>query len=409
MKILHVCPLYYPVVGGVENVFRSVSEGMVRRGEDVTVFTTTGRSFDAFFNPAVKALSQVEEIINGVKVHRFPYRCISRLMARTVSYGWSMLHLPKDDMLKTWSALPWVPNLSKEIVNFKPDIVLAGHFRTRLSIDACRARNMVGFPLIFHTALHLDIETRLSELTIKRLNMGDALWVNTSYEKETLISYGIDESKILELGVGVNPEDFKYANGNNIRERYKIGSAPLVLFVGRKEKDKGVITVIKAMEPVWKKSPDAKLILAGVCTRPSEKRQLNEFVKKHNKSVISIDVIRDEEKKDLYEACDIFVMPSRIDSFGIVFLEAWVSGKPVIGADIGSSRSIITDGEDGYLVHFGDVETLAKRIIFLLEHPRVRREMGKCGKEKALKRYTWDHIIDTLLCRYKALVNKKEI
>lgn len=404
MKILHVCPLYYPAVGGVENVFRSVSEGMVRRGEDVTVFTTTGRSLEAFLRPAVKALPHGEEIINGVKIHRVPYRCISRLMARTVSYGWSKLHLPKDDLLKTWSTLPWVPNLSTEIAKFNPDIVLAGHFRTRISVDACRAKKEACFPLIFHTALHLDIETELSELTIKHLKMGDALWVNTSFERDALIKSGIDEAKILELGVGVNPSDFKDGNGEKIRGRYGIGKNPVILFVGRKEKDKGVVTVIEAMESVWKKLPDAKLILAGACTRPSEKKLLAEFAEKFNKSVISLDVIRDEDKNDFYNACDIFVMPSRVESFGMVYLEAWAAGKPVIGADIGSSRSVIADEEDGYLVRFGDADALAKRIIFLLENPRVRHEMGGRGKEKVLKRYTWDYIVDRLLDSYKELV-----
>src|SRR3972149_7956023 len=100
MKILHITPLYFPVVGGVENVFRAVSEGMVRRGEDVTVFTTTGRSLEAFFNPTVKALPSGDETINGVKVHRLPYRCISRLLARSLFFCGAQLSLPKTDLLK---------------------------------------------------------------------------------------------------------------------------------------------------------------------------------------------------------------------------------------------------------------------------------------------------------------------
>lgn len=407
MKILHVSPLYYPAVGGMENVFKNVSEGMVRRGEDVTVFTTTGRSLDAFFKPSVKALLQGEEILNGVKIHRLPYRCISRLMARSLSYGWSKLHLPKDDMIKTWSALPWVPNLSKKIVKFNPDVVLAGHFRTRMSVDACRAKKELRFPLMFHTALHLDMEAELSELTVKHLMMGDALWVNTSYERDALIKRGIDEAKILELGVGVNPEDFKDGNGKRVRDRYGICRSPLVLFVGRKEKDKGIVTVIEAMELVWKMMPDAKLILAGACTRAFEKRLMAEFAEKRHQSVISLDVLTDEDKRDFYDACDLFVMPSKVESFGIVYLEAWMAGRPVIGADIGSSRSVIADGEDGYLVAFGDADALAKRIVYLLENPQVRHEMGRHGREKVLKRYTWDYIVDRLLDSYRGLVRQR--
>lgn len=404
MKILHVCPLYYPAVGGVESVFRAVSEGMAKRREDVTVFTTTGRSLNAFLNPTVKPLTAGEDIINGVRVKRFPYQRISRLVARTFTHGWSMLHLPNRDSLNAWSALPWVTDLSSEITRFKPDIVLAGHFLTRVVLDACDAKKSAGFPLVFHTALHLDIGVDIPREAIELLKVGDAIWVNTSYEKDFLVSKGIEGSKILELGVGVNPDEFWNANGNRIKEKYEICNHPVVLFVGRKEKDKGVRTVVDAMEQVWRKIPEVRLILAGAFARHSERGFLDKAMGKYGKSIISIDAFKDEEKKDLYDACDIFVLPSRIESFGIAYLEAWISGKPVIGADIGSTRSIIDDGEDGYLVGFEDADTLGERIIYLLDHPDVRTKIGTRGREKVLRMYTWDHITEKLLNTYRSLV-----
>lgn len=406
MKILHVCPLYFPAVGGVENVFRAVSEGMVRRGEDVTVFTTTAVSLRAFMNPSIKPLPAGEEVINGVKVRRLPYKRVSRLIARAITHAFHTLHLPKRDILLGWSALPWVPNLTSEIIKFKPDIVLAGHFLTRIVFDACYAKRKMGFPLIYHTALHLDKGSEIPEIAFELLKMADGVWVNTSYEKSVIVEKGIEESRVFDLGVGVNPEEFRNGDGKCIRDKYGIGKDPVVLFVGRKEEAKGVGTLMEAMNQVWGKYPEAKLILAGASTGYFERQYKNNWKKRCGTSIISLDVITDEEKRDVFAACDIFVLPSCVESFGIVYLEAWISGKPVIGADIGSTRCVINDGEDGYLVRFGDAGSLAKRIIYLMANPGIGKEMGARGREKVLKQYTWDRITDNLLGLYRRLVSR---
>ncbi|MBI5197322.1 MAG: glycosyltransferase family 4 protein [Nitrospirae bacterium] len=404
MKILHVCPLYYPAVGGVENVFRAVSEGMVRRGEDVTVFTTTAPSLRAFMNPGMKPLPAGEEVIQGVRVRRFPHRRVSRLLARGVSYAYSKLHLPGREMLQAWSALPWVPHLVSEVVGYRPDIVLAGHFLTRMVVDVSRARNIALFPLVYHTALHLDTGDKISNVAVDLLKNADAVWVNTVYEKNAVVKRGIQENKVFDLGVGVDPENFLNGHGQGIRDRYGIGKAPLILFVGRKEEAKGIKTLLDAMIIVRGKYPDAKVILAGAPTPFFESRYRKSWRNSHGTSLISLDFVTDEEKRDIFAACDLFVLPSRIESFGIVYLEAWMSGKPVIGADIGSTRCIIDDGEDGYLVRFGDAAFLAKKIMDLLDHPLRGKEMGARGRKKVLERYTWEHITDRLLDLYRSLV-----
>jgi glycosyltransferase involved in cell wall biosynthesis len=86
-------------------------------------------------------------------------------------------------------------------------------------------------------------------------------------------------------------------------------------------------------------------------------------------------------------------MPSRTDSFGIVYLEAWLNGVPVIGARAGGVPEIISDGVDGYLVDFGDVPALANRIELLLRRPDIAHELGQAGRRKVLAEHTWDHKI----------------
>jgi len=95
---------------------------------------------------------------------------------------------------------------------------------------------------------------------------------------------------------------------------------------------------------------------------------------------------------DVLAATDILALPSRTDSFGIVFLDAWVNGKPVIGANAGGIPGVVSDGIDGLLVPFGDVGALATALRTLLDDPALRARLGAAGREKVLRQYTWERI-----------------
>ena len=104
--------------------------------------------------------------------------------------------------------------------------------------------------------------------------------------------------------------------------------------------------------------------------------------------------IKKEERADLISAADIVLLPSRLDCFGIVILEAWISRKPVIGCWSGAMPDIIRDGENGFLVSWGDTVTLMNRIEILLDNPDICRMMGETGRRDVLDRWTWEKITD---------------
>jgi glycosyltransferase involved in cell wall biosynthesis len=104
-------------------------------------------------------------------------------------------------------------------------------------------------------------------------------------------------------------------------------------------------------------------------------------------------------------ATDLFAMPSRIDSFGIVYLEAWAYGVPVIGCRAGGVPDVIEDGQDGVLVGYGDETGLAMAIEGLLADPQRCRAMGQRGRAKVEAHYTWDQIYDGLAAVYRELVD----
>ncbi|HEY6042186.1 MAG TPA: glycosyltransferase family 4 protein, partial [Anaerolineae bacterium] len=103
---------------------------------------------------------------------------------------------------------------------------------------------------------------------------------------------------------------------------------------------------------------------------------------------------------------DVLAMPSRTDSFGIVFLEAWFYGKPVIGARAGGVPEVIDDGRDGFLVNFGDTDMLARRIAQLLDDRVLAQEFGAAGREKVLQNWTWDKIYPQIETLYHQVSGK---
>jgi glycogen(starch) synthase len=99
--------------------------------------------------------------------------------------------------------------------------------------------------------------------------------------------------------------------------------------------------------------------------------------------------VDESEKRDALAAGSIMALPSRTDSFGMVYLEAWVNCLPVIGATTWGVMDVIDNGRDGLLVPFGDVELLTQAMVQLLDNPEKAREMGRRGREKAIQKHAW--------------------
>lgn len=241
------------------------------------------------------------------------------------------------------------------------------------------------------------------------MKAADLIIALTEYEKKFLSQNGISEEKIVVIGVGANiVNEQRKQSGEMVRKQYGIGTAPAVLFVGRREEKKGVYVLIAAMKEVWQSIPDAVLILAGkssTCDNACEK-VINALNEQEKKKVIVIKSFAEEDKIALFRACDLFAMPSIIDSFGIVYLEAWAQGKPVIACKDTPQETIIDDGMDGILVEYGNVSQTAGAIIHLLKNQNLRIELGKKGKEKVALRYSWDAIGSSIKEKYHFLAEK---
>jgi glycosyltransferase involved in cell wall biosynthesis len=261
---------------------------------------------------------------------------------------------------------------------------------------------MVGVPFFHTEEIWADRKIHKS-----MLETCDAIVANTAYEADFISRRAQTGVKV--AGVGIHPEAFEQRNGDEIRRRYGLGSSPVVGFVGRLIPRKGAIALLQAMRTVWAWNPKVRLVLAGSAPPGVSEVEdvIQRFTPDERRRIIRIPEFREREKASIYDAFDVFVLPSTSESFGIVYLEAWACEKPVIGACIGSTQSVIREGEDGLLVNPQNPLGIADAIVSLLSDPGERERLGKNGKAKAITQFTWEKITDKVEQLYLELYTAK--
>jgi glycosyltransferase involved in cell wall biosynthesis len=229
----------------------------------------------------------------------------------------------------------------------------------------------------------------------------DAVAAMTDHEKR-FIEHRTSGCNVHVVGAGVEPRLFAKADGRHIRTLNGIRDAPLVGYVGRMSATKGVVTLIQAMKIVWRTDSRVRLLLAGSGLPSSDtcddeiRCTFAGLSETERSRIISIGSFTDAEKASIFDALDVFAMPSVAESFGIAYLEAWMCNKAVIGSRIGSTRCLVEDGVDGRLVTPEDPEDLARSIVAMLADRRACEQMGRAGRAKTLASFTWESVADKI-------------
>jgi phosphatidyl-myo-inositol dimannoside synthase len=179
---------------------------------------------------------------------------------------------------------------------------------------------------------------------------------------------------------------------------------PFLLTVGRlisSEPGKGVDSVIQVLPELLKSFPDLSYAIVGEGDLRPELEKLAEQSPARDR-IIFLGKLALEQLKYCYSRCDIFVMPSRQEGFGLVFLEAMALGKPVIAGNLGGATEIVSDGATGFLVPPGDLKTLALRLTQLLTSKDLCKEMGEAGR----KRVERNHSFEKYQAKLKTILNE---
>lgn len=190
------------------------------------------------------------------------------------------------------------------------------------------------------------------------------------------------------------------------------GDGITILFVGRMEPRKGADVLLKVIPGILKKHPHARFVLVGEDSISNEHGIIykDEFLRKHQgepflERVEFTGHIDEEELYQRYADCDIFVAPSRYESFGLIFLEAMMFGKPVVGCSAGGMLEVIEPGGNGFLAEPGDQETLREAIERLIEDDELRNRFGTRSRQIYEERFTDAKMTDAVLNFYMDLIS----
>ena len=423
MRILHLIQRYYPYVGGSELYIGEISERLARAGHHVEVWTTDAWDLDYFWSGRARRVSSPLDKRKGVLIRRFKvrrpplppiyYRALRRAMAEA-----SDLAPRSTPLLRSLSRLtPWVPDMERALRALPPgafDLVHSANISLESLVRAgadysARAR----IPHIVTPFTHIGVgdDRSVSRYYTMRhqlelLKGANRVIVQTRLERRFLADLGVPMRLMERVGVGINPYEVAGGNANRFRLKYEV-EGPIVYYIGAAAHDKGTAHTIEAMRRLWARGVNATFLMAGSTMLDSFKRYYDALPAEVRERCRWLGFISDEDKRDLQAAGDVFCMPSRTESFGIVYLEAWLNGVPVIGARAGGVPEVISDGTDGYLVEFGDVPALANRIHILLERPELAATMAERGRLKTLAEHTWDHKIVRVAEIYRTVTGSK--
>jgi len=140
---------------------------------------------------------------------------------------------------------------------------------------------------------------------------------------------------------------------------------------------------VEAMKILWARGSNAWLVMAG----PSLST-FDNYIATAGKDcprLLNLPPFADTEKRDFLASATVVAQPSRVESLGLVLIEAWANCKPVIAADIAVSRELIAGSGGGVVVPFGNAEQLAAAIEKMLSDPELRQSMGAGGYKKAME------------------------
>jgi glycosyltransferase involved in cell wall biosynthesis len=236
-------------------------------------------------------------------------------------------------------------------------------------------------------------------LALSRREADEYMLLGTPAEHVHVIPMGIDPDEAADWSA-MPPDAF-------LREHALVG--PIVAFLGANTYDKGAFTLALAVGELNR----AGLAVTLVCAGP-ESAGLLDFLDRQpaalravlRERVRVLGVVDETVKHRLLAACNLLALPSQVDTFGIVLLEAWLHGKPVVGAAAGGIPEVIRDGQTGLLIPFGDAGALAAAIRRLVEAPDWARQLGQAGRERVLHEYTWDRTFRILERIYAGLLRQ---
>jgi glycosyltransferase involved in cell wall biosynthesis len=379
MKIAHVCPFYSPAIGGVKQVVYELAQRQLKDGHEVHVYTS-----DWDKNKRIK---KKEEIIEGVHVHRCYY--IFKAVNFVSVWPSVFFKLLKENFDVVHSH---IPNHAHAIL-----VAFASKLRGFKHIHTTHCPWTEGYRSKF--GIFMDVVSKYTYLPVL-FKLVDKVIAITPWEIEFLNKYGCESKKIVVIPNGMDEIFYNEIKDNDFRTRLKISNKDkLVLFFGRLSPTKGIDKLVNVAQEITKIRKDIYFVFRG----PDEgMKYVVEEATKNNENIILVKETRDKKEiAKTYQSANVYVLPSYREGLPLTLFEAMASGLPVIASPVNGVPYEMKEPENGFLVKYGDLNNLKKRILQILDDDKLRKKISLNNKIKA-KNYSWDLIYKKTMDIYKS-------
>jgi glycosyltransferase involved in cell wall biosynthesis len=322
---------------------------------------------------------------------------------------------PLRDVASLWRLLSIMRSVSPTIVNVgTPKAGLLGGLAAWLNRVPCRFYTLHGLRFETTKGLRRRLLVFVERLTCRLAHR--VICVSNSVREKGIAAGLADRERMLVLGPGscngvdaerfaATPERIKRAAG--LRQALGIPmSAPVLLFVGRFTRDKGIPELITAFHQLAPRFPQLRLVLAGCYEEgdplPGEIRRMLET----HPRVIFAGAMKDIEI--CYLMADVVVLPSHREGLPTVVLEAQAAGKPVIGASATGIVDVIQHEETGLLFPIGDIPALAKSIARVIEDQTLAQKLADAGREQVICNFGQRQIWEALSREYLRVLQTRK-
>ncbi len=380
--------------GGTETTILQTSRALNARGNRSTICTTTA------------LCDRKREEIDGVAVQRHDY----------LYPFWGLSAQDKRDMDRKGGNLMSFSLLASLLAGERPDILHA-HTGKRLGGIVRTVSRLRGVPYVI--SLHggvIDVPNEEMQQMLAPLRgtfewgraLGALLGARRVLEDAAaIICVGQNEQRAVQarypgqrvewLPNGVDAQRFELGDGPAFRQRRGIpAERRVILCIGRIDAQKNQTALLPALAHLLGQGRDVQLVLVGPVTVESYREDLGRQVKRlkleDRVTVLPGVPGGSAELVDAYHAADVFCLPSRHEPFGIVILEAWAAGLPVVAAPVGGIPTFTHDGEDILHASPEEPEALARALGRLLDEPELASRLATAGRTKARNEYDWSRI-----------------
>jgi glycosyltransferase involved in cell wall biosynthesis len=367
------------IVGGAESQCRSYAETLAK-SHDVTVLTSCARNYDTWAND----LPSGEEIINGVKVIRFPASCQRHPNLNRWWDIWQQQQRTlRNECQWIYEQGPVLPDLLAFLAreNDRFDVFI---FFTYLYYPT-----VIGLPLVANKAILVPTappnESEIWMEQFKNLLRLPQLLIYCTPEERDWVQHVSGTTHVPHVITAVGMESIDRVDSMETRTKYGLNH-PYLLFMGRIGSNKGCDLLLDYYQTYIRSTPDpVPLVMAGTL----------EMVLPQIPGLIYVGAIFGSEKQELLTNALALVNPSYLDNLSIVVCESWAAGVPVLANAKSPVVKALCHRSQGGLV-WDSATKFSECVTYLSEHPSEAVSMGRSGQSYILSEYGIDRVESTL-------------